>query len=403
MSDMIVRGKVVLVRTDLNVPMKNGAVTDATRLMRLLPTLKYLAGENAKIVLLSHFGRPEGKVNPEFSLAPVAAELSAIWGKPVAFASDCVGAAAKDEIAVLQPGDILVLENTRFHAGEEANDPDFAKQLAALGDVFINDAFSAAHRAHASTTALAEMLPSAAGKLMEEELEALAKALDRPERPLAAIVGGSKISTKLDLLRNLVSKVDLLILGGGMANTFLAAKGVGVGKSLYEPDMLTTAKEIMAAADQRGCHIMLPKDVVVATELKEGVATQTLAANAVPADQMILDLGPKAVAEIRDNLAMCRTVIWNGPLGAFETAPFDQATRELAIAVADLTKRGKIMSVAGGGDTVAALAKAGMTQSVTYLSTAGGAFLEWLEGKDLPGVAALKKGSANLKTGRAII
>jgi phosphoglycerate kinase len=403
LSDVYVRGKTVLLRADLNVPMKHGAVTDTTRLVRLLPTLKFLAENGAKIVVLSHFGRPDGKPDPAYSLAPVAAELSAIWGKPVSFASDCIGAAAKDELAVLQPGDILVLENTRFHAGEEANDPEFTRQLASLGDLFVNDAFSAAHRAHASTTGLAELLPSAAGKLMEEELEALAKALERPERPLAAIVGGSKISTKLDLLRNLIAKVDLLILGGGMANTFLAAKGVKIGKSLFEPDMLLTAQDIMAKAEQRGCHIMLPKDVVVAPALQAGVATQTVAANAVPDEQMILDLGPKAIAEIRDNLAMCKTVVWNGPLGAFETEPFDKATAELAIAVADLTKRGKIMSVAGGGDTVAALAQAGMSQSVTYLSTAGGAFLEWLEGKELPGVAALLKASANGKKGKAIL
>ncbi len=403
LDDLSVRGRTVLLRADLNVPMKDGHVTDAERLERLLPTLKDLSRGGAKIVILSHFGRPEGKPNPKYSLKPVAEELARLWGQKVVFADDCTGSKAMTAIAGLAPGQILVLENTRFYPGEEANDPDFAKSLAALGDVFVNDAFSAAHRAHASTEGLAHLLPAGAGRLMQAEIEALTKALSKPERPLAALIGGSKISTKLDLLLNLVGKVDVLVLGGGMANTFLAAKGVSIGASLSEPDMYATARDIMAKADSKGCQIILPKDAVVAAELKPDVEVRTVSIQAVPAGQMILDIGPQSAQEIKDNLALCKTVVWNGPLGAFETPPFDRATTEVAIGVADLTKRGKILSVAGGGDTVAALANAGVINGLSYLSTAGGAFLEWLEGRELPGVVALRNAVPRQKVGKVIL
>ncbi len=403
-NDILIRGKTVLLRADLNVPMQSGRVTDHERLERLLPTLHDLRSGGAKIVILSHFGRPkDGKPDPALSLRPVAAALETILGQPVAFAEDCIGAVAEAAIHQLSVGEVLVLENTRFHAGEEANDPAFAAQLAALGDVYINDAFSCAHRAHASTEGLAHLLPSGAGRLMQAELEALNHALGSPERPVLAVVGGSKISTKLDLLNNLIAKVDALVLGGGMANTFLAAKGVAVGASLVEPNMLDVAREIIAKAAAKGCEIVLPKDAVVASALKAGVATQTVAVSAIPADQMILDLGSQSVKEIKETVASCKTVVWNGPLGAFEIEPFDHATNQVAIEVADLTKRGKILSVAGGGDTVAALAHAGVTHGFSYLSTAGGAFLEWLEGKDLPGVAALRQAVSKRKVGRAIL
>ncbi len=403
LDDVRVNGKAVLVRADLNVPMKEGRVTDATRLERLIPTLKELAAGGAKIALLSHFGRPEGKPDPKYSLRPVAAELANLWGQSVAFAEDCVGPVATAAVAALQPGQILVLENLRFHPGEEANDPAFAKELAALGEIYVNDAFSTAHRAHASTVGMTQHLPSVAGRLMQAELTALHRALGRPERPVVALVGGSKISTKLDLLHNLIARVDMLVLGGGMANTFMAAKGLSVGQSLYEPEMLDAARSVMADADKRGCHIFLPKDVVVAAELSPGVATQTVAASAVPADMKIFDLGPKSVAEIKENLTMCKTVVWNGPLGVFEVPPFDAATNEVAIGVADLTKRGRILSVAGGGDTVAALTGAGVTQGISYLSAAGGAFLEWMEGKDLPGIVALRQAQPTMKKAKAIL
>ncbi|MFA4846424.1 MAG: phosphoglycerate kinase [Patescibacteria group bacterium] len=402
-DDLRLSGKIVLLRADLNVPMKDGRVSDATRLERLVPTLRDLQKAGAKIAILSHFGRPKGKRDAQFSLRPVAAELSNILKEPVAFADDCIGEPAQKAIAALQNGQIAVLENTRFYAEEEAGDLAFAQKIAALGDVFINDAFSAAHRAHATTTGLAALLPAAAGRLMQEELTALSKALEKPEKPLLALVGGSKISTKLDLLQNLVSKVDVLVLGGGMANTFMASRGVAIGKSLFEPDMLDTARAISAKAESGGCHILLPKDVVVAAEMKENTTCQTVAAANVPADQMIFDLGPATVKEIKDSLVQCRTVIWNGPLGVFEIPPFDKATNEVAICVADLTKRGKILSVAGGGDTVAALANAGTEHGLSYISTAGGAFLEWLEGKELPGVVALKQAVPQLKKGKVIL
>lgn len=403
LDDFSPAGKTVLVRADLNIPVQNNQAMDISRLERLMPTLKELAGKGAKIVLLSHFGRPEGKPDPRASLAPVAKALGSLWGQPVAFAEDCIGPKAEAAVQALAPGHILVLENTRFHAGEEANDPAFAKALASLGDIYINDAFSVSHRAHASTEGIVKFLPSGAGRGMQQEIEALSKVLDKPERPVAALVGGSKISTKLDLLQNLLGKVDILILGGGMANTFLAAHGINIGKSICEPDMIATAKDIAAKAEQRGCHIILPKDVVTAPALKEGVATKTVAINAVPTDEMILDLGPASIAEIKDNLAMCKTIVWNGPLGAFETPPFDRATNEIAICVADLTKRGKVLSVAGGGDTMAAMAGAGVMHGLSYVSAAGGAFLEWLEGRELPGVVALKKAVPKSKTGKVII
>jgi len=392
LDDLDVKGRRVLVRVDLNVPMKNGQVTDATRIARVAPTLGELSRAGAKVVVLSHFGRPDGKRVDSMSLQPLVQPLSAaLGGLKVAFAPDCVGPQAMAVVDALPEGGIALLENTRFHAGEEANDPGFVKELAALGDIYVNDAFSAAHRAHASTEGVARLLPSAAGRNMQAELEALGKALEHPERPVAAVVGGAKVSSKLDLLGNLVGKVDVLAIGGGMANTFLYAKGIEVGASLCERDMAGTAREIMAKAEKAGCTILLPEDAVVAEKLAAGVATQTLAIDAVPKDRMILDIGPASAKALANRLARCKTLVWNGPVGAFETAPFDAGTTAAAKAAAELTKAGKLVSVAGGGDTVAALAHAGVTESFTYVSTAGGAFLEWLEGKDLPGVAALKR------------
>lgn len=391
LDDLDFSGKTVLVRADLNVPTHGAQVSDATRLARLIPTLRELLAGKTRLVMLSHFGRPGGKPNANLSLRPVAAELGRLLGRDVGFAADCVGTIAEQAVAALPIGGILVLENTRFHPGEEANDPVFAAHLAKLGEVYVNDAFSMAHRISASTTLLPHLLPAAAGRLMQEELNALTKALENPEHPVAALVGGSKISTKLDLLRNLIAKVDVLVLGGGMANTFMAANGVGIGRSLFEPHMLETAQEIMVAAEKRGCRILLPQDVVVATELKAGEPTQIVHAGDVPEDMMIFDLGPKTVGEIKDVLAKCKTVVWNGPLGVFEIPPFDNATNDVAAMVAELTRQGRVLSVAGGGDTVAAMDNAGVTKDIGYLSTAGGAFLEWLEGKDLPGVAALRK------------
>jgi phosphoglycerate kinase len=382
-------GKRVLVRADLNVPMKDGRVTDTTRIDRTAITLRELADHNAKVIVLSHFGRPEGKVVPKMSLEPVVAPLAAALGRPVAFAGDCVDSLAEKAVAALKPGDVLLLENLRFHPEEEVNDGGFAKRLAALGDLYVNDAFSAAHRAHASTEALARLLPAAAGRLMQAELEHLGQALEKPQRPVAALVGGAKVSTKLDLLGNLVGKVDLLIVGGGMANTFLVAQGIEIGNSLAERDMTKTAQEIMATAKQRGCEILLPIDVVVAREFKTGAPSRTVATDAVPKGELILDVGPRTVETIKQRLATCRTLVWNGPLGAFETKPFDAGTVAVARVAADLTKAGKLLTVAGGGDTVAALAEAGVVDKFSYVSTAGGAFLEWLEGKTLPGVAAL--------------
>jgi phosphoglycerate kinase len=387
-----VGGKRVLVRADFNVPMREGQVTDRTRIERGALTISELAKRGAKVAVLSHFGRPKGKAVAEMSLRPVAPVLSeALGGQMVAFAPDCIGSMARAAIAKLPPGGVALLENLRFHPGEEANDPAFARELAALGDFYVNDAFSAAHRAHASTEAIAHLLPSAAGRLMQEELEHLEKALTKPSHPLAAIVGGAKVSTKLDLLGHLVEKVDLLIIGGGMANTFLFAQGLGIGKSLAEREMADKAREILAKAGERGSDVALPQDGVVATALGPGVAARTVAIDAVPDDQMILDIGPKTVADLTHRLSHCRTLVWNGPLGAFETPPFEAGTVALAKAAAALTDAGKLLSVAGGGDTVAALAQAGVLNRLSYVSTAGGAFLEWLEGKTLPGVAALSR------------
>ncbi len=388
------KGKVVLLRADLNVPMQDGAVTDMTRITRLVPTIRELADKGAKIVLLSHFGRPKGKKDPAYSLAPVGAAVSDALEKPVAFAEDCIGDVPKAAIARMKAGDVLLLENVRFYPEEEKDDVGFAKKIAALGDVYVNDAFSAAHRAHATTHALAQLLPAYAGRLMEAELSALSKALENPQRPVVALVGGAKISTKLDLLNNLVTKIDVLVLGGGMANTFLNALGTSVGKSLCEKDMAAQALDIVTAAREQGCKICLPIDGVVAKEFKAGAKCETVGLDGIPADGMMLDIGKGSVAVIADQLRLAKTVLWNGPLGAFEIAPFDAGTTALAKVVADLTAKGKLVSVAGGGDTVAALAHAGVEDKLTYVSTAGGAFLEWLEGKDLPGVRALKESVA---------
>jgi phosphoglycerate kinase len=391
LGDLQVAGRRVLLRADLNVPMKDGKVTDATRIARLAPTIRELAGAGARVVVMSHFGRPDGRRRDDMSLRPLAGALSAaLGGIPVAFASDCIGPEAGAMVDRLADGQVGLLENLRFHAGEEANDPAFAADLARLGDIYVNDAFSAAHRAHASTAALARLLPSAAGRLMQAELEALGRALEHPRRPLAAIVGGSKVSSKLDLLGNLLSRVDLLVIGGGMANTFLFAEGVDVGRSLCERDMAPTARDIARSAREAGKRILLPVDAVVAPGLADGAAAATVAVGAIPADRMVLDIGPRSVAAIAEALSGCRTLVWNGPVGAFEHAPFDAGTTAIAKEVARLVAAGRLDAIAGGGDTVAALAHAGVEDALTYVSTAGGAFLEWLEGKTLPGVAALE-------------
>ncbi|MEY4984106.1 MAG: hypothetical protein RIR62_2372 [Pseudomonadota bacterium] len=389
LDDIAMAGKTVLVRVDINVPMEAGRVTDATRIEKIVPTVEDIVARGGKVVLLAHFDRPKGKVVPEMSLRHVVPALEAATRRKVVFGADCIGEAARAAIAAAGAGEIVLLENTRFHAGEEKNDAGLAQAMAALGDLYVNDAFSAAHRAHASTAGIAGLLPKAAGRLMEAELRALDAALGSPVRPVVAVVGGAKVSTKLDLLGNLVGKVDHLVIGGGMANTFLVAKGVEVGRSLAERDMADTARAIMAKAADAGCTIHLPVDVVVAREFKAGAANETVAAGACPADAMILDAGPATVAALEGVFATARTLIWNGPLGAFEIAPFDRATNAAAQAVARLTKAGQLVSVAGGGDTVAALNAAGVAGDFTFISTAGGAFLEWMEGKDLPGVAAL--------------
>ena len=391
LDDLDLDGKVVLTRVDVNVPVEDGHVTDATRIERIVPTVRDILAKGGKPVLLAHFGRPKGKVVPEMSLRVVLPALEAALGVPVRFAGDCVGAEAEAAVGALGEGEVLLLENTRFHAGEEANDPDFARGLAALGDVYCNDAFSAAHRAHASTEALARLMPACAGRLMQAELGALEKALGDPERPVAAVVGGAKISTKLELIGNLLGKVDTLIIGGGMANTFLAAQGVEVGKSLCEHDLADTARRIAEEAQAAGCTILLPVDVVVARELKPGAAHEIVPTAACPADAMILDAGPASIATIAAVFQDSRTLVWNGPLGAFEVPPFNAATDAAARQAASLTRAGRLLSVAGGGDTVAALNASGSAEAFTYVSTAGGAFLEWLEGKTLPGVAALDK------------
>jgi phosphoglycerate kinase len=384
-----VAGKRVLLRADLNVPTKDGQVTDATRIERLLPTVKDLTARGARVVVLSHFDRPKGKRVPSMSLAPLAPVLGKLLGQPVTFADDCIGPAAAKVVDGLKDGEVALLENLRYHAGEEANDAGFIKDLAALGDIYVNDAFSAAHRAHASTEGLAHVLPAYAGLQMQAELEALTAALEHPRKPVMAIVGGAKISTKLDVLNHLTGKVDVLVIGGGMANTFLNAQGIDVGKSLCERDLAATAREIIANAKAKGCEILLPTDAVVADAFKAGAASAVCDIKAVPADKMILDIGPASIKALEAKLAACKTLLWNGPLGAFEIQPFDKATVTVARAAAALTGEGKLISVAGGGDTVAALNAAGVTEKFTYVSTAGGAFLEWMEGKDLPGVKAL--------------
>ncbi|MTH64646.1 phosphoglycerate kinase [Paracoccus shanxieyensis] len=390
-DDMDLDGKVVLTRVDLNVPVDAGQVTDATRIEKIMPTIRDIQEKGGIPVLLAHFDRPKGKRVDSMSLKVVIPALEAALGQPVKFAEEAIGGPAKRAVADLAKGDVLLLENTRFYPGEEENDPTFAASLAALGQVYVNDAFSAAHRAHASTEGIARLLPAAAGRLMEAELKALDAALGAPQRPVAAVVGGAKVSTKLDLLGNLITKVDHLVIGGGMANTFLVAQGIEVGKSLAERDMADTAREILAKAQDSGCTIHLPVDIVVAREFKANAENQTLPADACPADAMILDAGPETVARIAEVFDSARTLIWNGPLGAFEIAPFDAATNATAQKAAELTRDGKLISVAGGGDTVAALNKAGVSGDFTFISTAGGAFLEWMEGKELPGVAALEK------------
>jgi len=385
-----ITGKVVLVREDLNVPMQDGAVSDDNRLRAAMPTVLELADRGAKVLILAHFGRPKGQKNPEFSLSKITHPLSAVLGREVQFIPDCQGEAAVDGIAVMRPGDIAILENTRFHAGEEKNDPALADAMSAIADLYVNDAFSAAHRAHASTEGLAHKLPAFAGRSMEKELDALQAALGEPVKPVAAVVGGAKVSTKLDVLNNLVKKVDHLIIGGGMANTFLYARGVDVGKSLCEKDLSDTAEAIFEAAEAAGCIIHLPYDVVVAKEFAANPPSlRTCNVHEVAEDEMILDVGPAAVEALGDALKNCRTLVWNGPLGAFEMAPFDAATVALAKIAAALTREGQLTSVAGGGDTVAALNHAGVAADFTFVSTAGGAFLEWMEGKELPGVKAL--------------
>ena len=384
-----VKGKRVLVRVDLNVPLENGVVTDATRIERAAPAITEIADKGGKVILLSHFGRPKGR-DPKESLKPVAAEVARVLTRPVKFVDDCIGEAAERAVAAMHPGDILCLENTRFHQGEEKNDPAFVAALVTLGDLWVNDAFSAAHRAHASTEGLGHKLPAYAGRAMQAELEALTKALEAPQRPLAAIVGGAKVSSKLDLLGNLVAKVNVLMIGGGMANTFLSALGKPVGKSLAEHDLAGTAREILAKAKDKGCEIVLPVDAVVAQKFEAHAPSRVVGVDGVGSDDMILDIGPRSVEHVISVLARVKTLVWNGPFGAFELEPFDNGTVEVAEAAAELTAAGKLVSVAGGGDTVAALNTAGVADRFSYVSTAGGAFLEWMEGKPLPGVEVLR-------------
>ena len=390
LDEIEVKGKRVLVRCDLNVPMLDGKVSDATRIARTADTIGELAAKGARVVVLSHFGRPEGERIAKLSLAPLAPVLSAaLGGRPVGFAADCIGEAAESAVAGLAEGGVLLLENVRFHAGEEANDAAFARRLAALGDLYVNDAFSCAHRAHVSTETLARLLPAAAGRGMQAELQALEGALGSPRRPVIAVVGGAKVSTKLSVLGNLLGRVEQLAIGGAMANTFLFARGLEVGQSLCERDLADTARAIEAKAKTAGTELVLPSDVVLANALKAGVDTATVVVEKVPPGMLILDIGPRAVLDLRARLEACRTVVWNGPLGAFETAPFDRGTNAVARHAGALSRAGKLLSVAGGGDTVAALNHAGAAEDFSYVSTAGGAFLEWLEGKTLPGVKAL--------------
>ncbi|MCW8916677.1 MAG: phosphoglycerate kinase [Magnetovibrio sp.] len=389
-DDLDVAGKTVLVRSDLNVPMADGKPSDTTRIDRSAQTIKDLTAKGAKVVILSHFGRPKGQVVPEMTLKPVADAMASALGCDVAFATDTIGDSAKATIAAMNDGDVAMLENVRFHAEETENDDGFASALAELGDVYVNDAFSTAHRAHASTEALARKLPAAAGRLMQAELEALGGALGTPQKPVAAVVGGAKVSTKMEVLGNLSQKVDMIIIGGGMANTFLFANGYDVGNSLCEKDMADDAKKIIADAAANGCEIVLPVDVIVSKEFAAGADNEAVGIDAIPSDQMALDIGPASIADVEKRLEGCKTLVWNGPFGAFEIEPFDKGTNAAAQAAARLTKAGSLLSVAGGGDTVAALAHAGAADDFSYISTAGGAFLEWIEGKTLPGVAALE-------------
>ncbi len=391
LDDMELTDKRVLTRVDINVPMQDGQVTDATRIEKIAPTVRDILDAGGTPILLAHFGRPKGERVDGMSLRHLVPALEQHLQAPIMFVADSIGPAAAAAIGAVQTGQVVLLENTRFHKGEEKNDANFADQLAALGDVFCNDAFSAAHRAHASTEGLAHRLPACAGRLMQAELSALETALSAPKRPVVAVVGGSKVSTKLDLLGNLVEKVDYLVIGGGMANTFLAAQGIDVGKSLAEHDMTGTVTEILAKAGSAGCKIILPRDVVVAREFAVNAANETVAADACPADAMILDAGADSIQQIVDVFGQAKTLIWNGPLGAFEIEPFDRATNAAAAAAAQLSQSGDLISVAGGGDTVSALNKAEVADRFTYISTAGGAFLEWMEGKTLPGVAALSQ------------
>ncbi len=385
-------GKVVLCRVDLNVPMVSGRIEDATRIRKIIPTIKELIKQNARVVVLSHFGRPDGKFEREMSLAPLTNHLSeALDGLEVKFALDCIGDATKESVKNLKNGEVLLLENLRFHAGEEANNPKFVEELASLGDFYVNDTFSCSHRKHASIVGIAKKLPSAAGLLMQDEIENLERILSNPQKPMAAIVGGSKVSTKLKLLNTLVKKVDLLVIGGAMANTFLKAAGYKIGKSLHEEDLVDTAAQIMEKARKYNCEIFLPVDVVVAEKFQAMAECRILPANKIPAASMVLDIGPLSIATLTEKLSKCKTVVWNGPLGAFECRPFDVATISLARTVASLTTSGSLTSIAGGGDVVAALNVAGLTESFTYISTAGGAFLDWLQGDGLPGIDVLKE------------
>ena len=391
LDDVDVKGKRVLLRVDLNVPMENGRVTDTTRLERVAPTITEISAKGGKVILLAHFGRPKGR-DPKESLKPVAAELSKVIGKPVAFADECIGVSAQTAVAAMKDGDILCLENTRFHKEEEKNDPAFVTELAKLGDIWVNDAFSAAHRAHASTEGLGHKLPAYAGRTMQAELDALAKALEHPTKPVIAIIGGAKVSTKIDLLENLVRKVDALVIGGGMANTFLHAQGIGIGKSLAEKDLAATALRIIEKAKAANCAIILPVDAVVAFKFEANAPSQAYGLDAIPAEGMILDVGPRSIVRIDAAIDDAATLVWNGPIGAFEMTPFDHGTVAAAKHAASRTKAKKLISVAGGGDTVAALNQAGVAGDFSYVSTAGGAFLEWMEGKPLPGVEVLRIG-----------
>ncbi|MEE9314417.1 MAG: phosphoglycerate kinase [Rhizobiaceae bacterium] len=382
-------GKRVLVRADLNVPMQGVEITDTTRIDRFLPTVKALSEAGAIVVILTHLGRPDGAVNPALSTAPIAAAMGSMLGRDVRFVTECVGEMAQQAVGDLRKGDVAVLENIRFHKGETDNDAEFAEQLAELGDIYMNDAFSCSHRAHASTHAIAKILPSYAGPSLLAEVNALSDALETPQRPVAALVGGAKVSTKITVLVNLIPKVNYLIIGGGMANTFLAAKGYPMGKSLYEPDSIDTANEVMAMAEKQACELVLPVDLVVSKEFAANAENHVVAADKNPDDAMALDVGPESQAKVIEVLHKCKTLLWNGPMGAFEIEPFGEATFAVAKSAAELTDAGKLITVAGGGDTVAALNAAGATERFTYVSTAGGAFLEWLEGKELPGIAVL--------------